>query len=239
MCRFNYGLDVWAYGNNPTNDNDKFLVGSFNSAEFFSRSLTGIVQDLRINYRKFILNKALVVVDQIVMNVWYQMNTGDFIAEPNLNKHYIRVKWLDRPYNDRPLLHMRSSEAMRDYQYKLFKNLRLKHYYYPQCKYAIPTTETNLKKSFQDMVSEMGGKASFSPCIYTGWGPYVGYPTSGMSMRVEIAFRFRVYGYFTFCGKIADSNVSSESTGTNKPDVRVSLEPQVVVVRKQLDNVTQ
>lgn len=222
MCRFDYGLQTWKYGREADVNNDIFRNKDFDHFAFFGQNLSGIIADLKLNYTRFILNKVIILIDQFLMNVWYKDKNGGYVAEPNLNKYYVRYRWVDgKKTPGLPPLHARSSETVRDKQFKCTRPFRIKKTIYPRCKEAAKTSDDNLRFCFADMLTVMNSPVSdMVPRLLLGWGPYVGVATGEITEIISMSYRLRYYGVFTFSGKIMDSNVSSAL-----PDTQVLVMP--------------
>lgn len=171
-------------------------------------------------YRKFMLNKVILVLDRFVMRTCYVVLAPDnsykirnMVNDTNLDAFYY--------YHNNSGYESVSGEITYDappnmklYRSRVGGKLRFK--FYPRCKNYIENSASNRALDVTTMCSHMGGKTSdknnviFMPYITSAEVPVKLGDTDWICKFIDM--RVRVYWYFTFAGRDADGPVEYQST---------------------------
>lgn len=209
-----YTVFSWAYGGDNKLEVNKFCKNyDFDNQKFFQ--MQDIYNTLALNYGKFILNKMMIVVDQIMFSVYYKdPKTATPLGDQNYGKYRLRWKWVDAYYEGKlPSLDFESSENMNERRYKCTKSHRIKKTIYPRCRSSITTTKENMNKCFTDMCTQMDAIHVPAPRLLIGWGPFLSIPNDSQNevLLVNIGVRIRIYGFFTFSARTVNNRMYTDS----------------------------
>lgn len=161
-----------------------------------------VTTDLMYNYGQFMINKMLVVVDQISVDSYYWDGTSGAHVDPNVSRMYLRYLFVDgNRVTGVPSLAYDKSEYCREKKVKFANTLKLKKWFYFRCKKSITTSVANMKMNMIAMLTAMEAQVKL-PTLFLGWGPYV--VSKIDKYEIGINYRIRCYVYVTYSAKKFD-----------------------------------
>lgn len=188
--------------------NDSSLMQDFGTATALSN--TGITGDMQVNYKRFMINKILIIYDNFLPAA-YGFDKTRYMAEQNVNWNYLRYRFVDPDkIPGKVNLTYHSSEMLR--QIRFGKLRKIKHTWYPRCQKTAQTSDELIKGTLNDQLKAMDAKQA-SCRMHIGWAPFVGLPpkVGDSIVAVEIACRIRVYVSYTFSSKVNDTDLMGAS----------------------------